>query len=129
VSYEKWIPVVDSLILQTYYRQLSWVSIHAPVDEVYAAAEYLASEKRGGLIYWVVAGRVFRWDGLTVFPDITQTNWFIGGARNTAMARRGWWAMYLLDVQVKRLAKVLGGGPSVSGGSRLVPASADLSVV
>jgi len=107
-AWEKWIPVVDALILQTYYRQLSWVSIHAPINEVYKAAEHLAEVKRGGKVYWVIEGIVAKWDNLEVFPGITQTNWFIGRRKNTAMARRGWWAMYLLEIHVKRIARTFG---------------------
>jgi len=112
-EWEKWVPVLDSLVFQTYYRQLSWVSVHAPVDEVYRAAEHLAETKRGGRVYWVfedktLGRKVFRWDDLEVFPEIHQTNWFVGGPRNTAMARRGWWAMYLFDPMVKGFARVFG---------------------
>jgi len=107
-EWEKWVPVVDSLILQTYYRQLSWVSIHAPASEVYKAAEHLAETKRGGRVYWVLEGRVARWDNLEVFPGIVQTNWFVGGRRNCAMVRRAWWAMYLFDPLVKSTARVFG---------------------
>jgi len=111
-EWERWVPVLDALVFQTYYRQLSWVSVHAPVDEVFAAAGHLARTKRGGKIYWVFntlpRRKVFRWDDLEVFPGIRQTNWFIGGPKNTAMARRGWWAMYLFDPAVKGFARVFG---------------------
>lgn len=110
-EWEKWVPVVDALVLQTFYRQLSWVSIPAPIDEVYRAAERLSETKRGGKLYWVLEGRVARWDDLEVFPGIEQTNWLIGSKlrrKNTAMTRRGWWSAYLLGPMVKGVARVFG---------------------
>lgn len=110
-EWERWVPVVDALVLQSFYRQLSWVSMPAPIDEVYAAAQHLSETKRGGRLYWVVEGRVARWDDLEVFPGIRQTNWFVGSklrGKNTAMVRRGWWSLYLLGPMVKGVASVLG---------------------
>lgn len=126
-AWEKWMPVVDALVLQTYYRQLSWVSIPGPIEDVYKAAEHLSETTRGGKLYWVLEGRVARWDDFEVYPEIVQTNWFIGGSINTAMARRGWWSMYLMGPMVKSVARVFGTwrpelekkGGSKRGGSSL----------
>lgn len=110
-AWMKWIPVVDSLLLQCYYRVLSFISIHAPIDEVFKAARYLAREKRGGKVFWVVPDRVARWDNVEVFPGITMTVWIFGSKirrKNTVMARRGWWALYLFDPFVKTMATILG---------------------
>ena len=110
-KYMKWVPVVDTLVLQTFYRQLSWGSIPAPIDEIYKATEHLSETKRGGRLYWVLEGRVARWDDLKVFPEITQTNWLVGSKlrrKNTAMVRRGWWSAYVLGPMVKSVARTFG---------------------
>ncbi len=104
----KWVPVADSLVLQAYYRVLSFVSMHAPVDQVFQAIKYIAETKRGGEVYWVVEPRVAKWENLEVYPGIKMTLWVFGRNRNTVYARRGWWALYLLNVQVKRLARTFG---------------------
>ena len=107
-NWKRWIPVADMLVLQAYYRILSFVSINAPVKEVFLAIEEIAKTKRGGKVYWVMEPYVAKWENLEVFPGIEMTLWVFGRNRNTIYARRGWWAFYLLDVQVKRLAKVFG---------------------
>jgi len=104
----KWVPVIEHLLWQVYYRVLSFVSFHGPLSEAYYAAEHL-SDGKGGRVYWVILDRVFRWDDVEISPGISTKVWFFGGPKNTVMARRGWWAMYLLEVQVKRVASVLGG--------------------
>jgi len=108
-EWEKWIPVIENLLWQVYYRILSFVSFHGPIDEAYEAAKFL-SGTRGGEVYWVIPDRVFRWDDVEVSPDITMKVWFFGSAirrRNTVMARRGWWALYLLDPYIEALARTL----------------------
>jgi hypothetical protein len=115
----RWVPILDGLVFQAYYRVLSFVSIHAPVSEVYEAARHLAETKRGGEVYWVVEGRVARWDGLDVSPPygVTMNVWLFGAklrGKNTVLARRGWWSLYLFDPLVKSLAATLGRGCSCS---------------
>ena len=111
-EWEKAVYVIDSLVVQCYYRVLSFISFHFGIDDAFRAAQYLAETKRGGTVYWVVerAG-IARWDDVEVFPGIRITIWLFGSKlrrKNTVMARRGWWALYLWDVNVKRLARVLG---------------------
>ena len=105
----KWVPVIDNLLWQVYYRILSFISFHGPVDEAYQAAKLL-SETKGGEVYWVIPDRVFRWDDVEVSPGITMKVWFLGSAirrKNTVMFRRGWWALYLWDPYVKSVARAL----------------------
>jgi len=114
LGYRKWIPVIDGLIKQCYYRVLSFISWHGPVDEAYLAAKELAETKRGGRVYWVLKGRVFRWDDLEVYPGIKMSVWCFGGKirrKNTVMARVGWWKLYLIDMAVKGIASVMGERP------------------
>lgn len=109
-QWEKWVPVIDRLLWQAYYRILSFISYHAPIDESYEASKSL-SGTRGGEVYWVIPNRVFRWDNVEISPGIKLTVWFFGSAlrkKNTVMVRRGWWALYLFDTYVKTLAKTLG---------------------
>jgi hypothetical protein len=104
-EWRKWVPVISRLLWQCYYRLLSFVSYHGPIDESYEAAKYLSIEKMGeqvygGDVYWVVEGHVFRWDNVEVSPGITMSLWFVGSAvlrKNTIMARRGWWSLYMLQ--------------------------------
>jgi len=103
--------VLDALVVQAYYRVLSFVSFHLGIDASFKAAEHLAETKRGGKVYWVVEDRIARWDDVEVFPGIRITLWLFGSKarqKNTCLCRRGWWSLYLLDVQVKRIARVLG---------------------
>lgn len=107
--WRRWIPVIDRLLWQAYYRILSFISFHAPVGESYQAAQEL-SGTRGGEVYWVVPDRVFRWDDVEVSPGIRMTVWIFGSAlrgKNSVIARRGFWALYLFDTYVKGMARVL----------------------
>jgi len=95
----KWVPVVEALLRQAYYRVLSFVSFHASIDESVKAIEYLTSTKGMGKIYPVIPGRVYRWDGAEVFPGITMNVWVFGSPtrkKNTVYARVGWWTLTLL---------------------------------
>jgi len=111
--YMKWVTPLDNLIFQAWYRVLSFVSLHAPIPEIFEAAKYIAKTKRGGRVYWVIEGRIARWDDLDVNPphEIKMTVWLYGPARgkNAIVARRGFWALYLFDPYVKTLARTLGG--------------------
>jgi hypothetical protein len=108
---ERWVPVIDHLLWQTYYRILSFISFHGPIDEAYQAAQYL-SQTRGGEVYWVVRDRVFRWDNVEVSKDIKMNVWFLGSAmrrKNTVMARVGWWTMWILSETLKARAGLYSG--------------------
>jgi len=112
-EYMKWVIPLDNIIFQAWYRVLSFVSLHAPINQVYEAARYIAEHKRGGNVYWVITGRVARWDDLDVNPPygVKMTVWIFGSAirrKNCVIARRGWWALYLWDPAVKSLATALG---------------------
>jgi len=112
-SYMKWVAPLDNIIFQAWYRVLSFVSLHAPINEVYEAARYIAENKRGGNVYWVIPDRAARWDDLDVNPPygVKMTVWIFGSAirkKNSVVARRGFWALYLFDPYVKALARTLG---------------------
>lgn len=99
---DKWLPVISRLLWQVYYRVLGLVSYHADINESFKAATYLSQNNYlgntfGGNVYWVVEGSVFRWDDVELAPEIKMNVWFFGRQRNTVMARRGWWALYVLD--------------------------------
>ena len=103
----KWGSIVQRVTFQVYYRVLGSVSIHAPIDEIYKVAQGL-SEKMGGTVYWVVPGRVFRWDGAQVDHTITENVWVFGSTirrRNTAFLRVGWWTLTLFTETLKSKAK------------------------
>lgn len=103
-DWEKAANVMNELLKQAYYRILSFISFHFGVEDAYLAAQWLAENVRGGQVYWVVEGKIARWDNIEVFPSIFMNIWFFGGNKNTVMARRGWWALYLLEVYVKALS-------------------------
>jgi len=112
-EYMKWVAPLDNIIFQAWYRVLSFVSLHAPINEVYEAARYIAENKRGGNVYWVIRGRAARWDDLDVNPPhgVKMTVWIFGSAirkKNSVIARRGFWALYLFDPYVKAFARTLG---------------------
>lgn len=109
----KWTSILDNLIFQAYYRVLSFVSIHAPVSEVFEVAKHIAETKRGGKVYWVVEPRIAKWENLDVNPPfgMKMTVWLFGShvrGKNTVITRRGWWSFYLFDAYVKSLARTFG---------------------
>lgn len=111
--YLKWVKPLDNIVFQAWYRVLSFVSLHAPITETYKAAKYIARTKRGGSVYWVLKDRVARWDDLDVNPPhkLTMTVWLFGSpirGKNSVVARRGFWALYIWDPYVKTLARTLG---------------------
>lgn len=97
-EWRKWVPVCDALILQAYYRTLGMVSIHTGINDVFPAIQEI-SVRRGGKLYWILEGRVARWDSLEVFPGVTTSLYIFGSSirqRNTVYARVGFWQNYLL---------------------------------
>lgn len=99
--WRKYVPVIDHLLWQAYYRVLGFISFPAPVDESFQAVQNL-SEQLGGKVYWVptLEGRVFRWDDVEFSPGLKMGLWFVGSkirGKNTVMCRRGWWTLYLTE--------------------------------
>lgn len=110
--YMKWVKPLDNIVFQAWYRVLSFVSLHAPINEVFEAARHISENERGGTVYWVIPDRVARWDDLDVSPPygLKMTVWIFGSAlrrKNSVIARRGFWALYLWEPYVKRMARVL----------------------
>jgi len=108
--WQKWVPVVDSLTLQAYYRVLTFVSFRVPINEAIQAIKYVAETKRGGTVYTVIPDRVYRWDGLEVFPGIRMNLWVFGSPtrrKNTVYCRVGWWTMTLFTEALRARAKRL----------------------
>jgi hypothetical protein len=94
--------VLDQVLLQTFYRQLSTVAIHFGISTTYAAAEWLSQNGRGGSISWAIPGRVFIWSNLIVTPGVPDSPtidvWVFGAALtnwNSVLVRRGFWTLYL----------------------------------
>ena len=94
--------VVDQVLLQVYYRQLSTVAVHFGISRTFAAARWLAAHGRGGSVEWKVPGRLFLWSGLQVAVGVpgspTVDVWGFGAALtnfNTVLIRRGFWTLYL----------------------------------
>lgn len=94
--------VLDQVLLQTFYRQLSTVAIHFGISTTHDAAVWLSHNGRGGIVEWKIPGRVFLWSGLTVAPGVpgspTIDVWVFGAALtgwNSVLVRRGFWTLYL----------------------------------
>jgi len=94
--------VVDGVLFQVFYRQMGIVAVNFGTGDVYAAAEWLSQNGRGGTVSWLSAGRVVQWNGMAVAPGIdgspTMDIWLVGGAvtqRNTVLIRKGFWSFYL----------------------------------
>jgi hypothetical protein len=100
-EYMRWVEPLDNLVFQCWYRVLSFVSIHAPIQEVYQAAQYIAANIRGGTLYWVVKDYVARWENLDINPPygIYITIWLSGlsNGKNTILCRVGWWTLYVFQ--------------------------------
>lgn len=100
---ERWVDLVDRLTFQAYYRTLGVVSMHAPLSEVFPAAQEVARRRRGGTVEWVVPGRLAFWSGIDVNPlvpgTVRMSMWMLRsvlGDKNVAFIRFGWWANYAL---------------------------------
>lgn len=98
--WRRWIPVIEHLLWQNYYRILSFVSYPAPIEESFQAAEEL-SKTYGGTVSWSLDyHNLFKWEDLEFSPGLKMSIYFVGSAirqRNTAMIRRGWWKLYLFQ--------------------------------
>lgn len=104
-EYMKWGSLIERMIITTFYRVMSFTSLHAPIGEIFIACKYM-SEKTGfsGKVYWLIQDRIFNWDGVVVNrnPDYPVTmNMRIFGSpirnKNTVFARVGWWKLYIAD--------------------------------
>ncbi|MEM2273628.1 MAG: hypothetical protein QXX56_05385 [Candidatus Bathyarchaeia archaeon] len=107
-EWEKVVPILDALIVQCYYRVLSFISYHYGISASYKAAKYLAETKRGGKVFWVLKDRLARWDDVEVFPGTKMSIWMFGSKinqKNTVLARVGWWTLYIIDMAAKALSK------------------------
>jgi len=108
--WRKWIAPADALVIQAYYRVLSFVPFHAPIDEAIQAVKYIAETKRGGIIYPVIEGCVYRWDGVEVWPGIRINLWVFGSGirrKNTVYGRVGWWTLWIFTEALRARAKRL----------------------
>ena len=109
-EWEKWVPVADDLVRQTYYRILGAVSFHGPISETIEAIKYLMETKRGGTLEIVKSGGLFQiwsWDGVEAYPRVKMDLWVIGSkySNNTAYLRKRWWKLYLIEAMAKTLFK------------------------
>lgn len=101
----RWGRFIENSVVTSYYRVLSFVSVHAPVSEVYTACKYYSENTPyGGDVYWLVQGRIFNWDNINVNQDSdypVYMNLRVFGSslrgKNTVFARVGWFKMYIVD--------------------------------
>jgi len=111
-EWKKYVPVLEKILFQCYYRVLSFVSIHTGINNIYKAAKYLSENTdKNGKVYWVVKGKIAKWDNLQVFPDITMSVWLFGSElrqKNTVIARVGWWKMYVIESIIYKIAATMG---------------------
>jgi hypothetical protein len=93
--------VIDQVLLQVFYRQLSTVAVHFGINASHDAAVWLSQNGRGGSVDWKIPGRVFLWTDLIVAPGVpgspTVDVWVLGGGLNynSVFLRRGFWTLYL----------------------------------
>lgn len=96
-----WVPVVDSILFQVFYRTLGTASLHGSILDIYKACEYISATKRKGTLYWVVEHRIANWENLEVSPGITMTIRIFGSEihhKNTVLLRKGFFTSYLIDL-------------------------------
>ncbi|MEM2291664.1 MAG: hypothetical protein QXR44_03175 [Thermoproteota archaeon] len=104
-EYLKWGSLIERMIITTFYRVMSFTSLHAPIGEIYKACEYMSrNTPYGGKVYYLIPERVFNWDNVIVNrnPDYPVTmNMRVFGSpirnKNTVFARIGWWKFYITD--------------------------------
>jgi len=94
--------VLDQVLLQTFYRQLSTVAIHFGVSTTFEAATWLSQNGRGGTVTWKIPGRLWLWEKLIVAVGVpgspTIDIWGFGAALtgwNSVLIRRGFYTLYL----------------------------------
>lgn len=107
----KWSKLIERMIITSYYRILSFVSLHAPIREVYPVCEWMAANTDyGGRVYWMVPERVFAWDSIQVNKGVVMDLIIFGSAmrqKNTVFARRTWWRLYIIDVALMAVGRRL----------------------
>jgi hypothetical protein len=113
----KWGSLIERMLITSYYRVLSFVSLHAPIGEIYTACKYMSENTPySGKVYYLVPQRVFNWDEVAVNrnPDYPVTmNLRVFGSplrgKNTVFTRIGWYKMYVTDVALAFIGGLIGG--------------------
>lgn len=112
----KWRIFVENAILTSYYRVLSFVSIHCPITEAYEACLWLSQNTPlGGEVYYLIPDRLFVWEDVVVNKNpenpvkmvLRAFGSPIRGA-NTVFTRAGWFFMYTTGPIVDRILGWIG---------------------
>jgi len=98
----KWRKFVENSILTAYYRVLSFISVRAPITEIYETCVWLSENTPySGNVYYLIPDRLFNWEDVVVNQDpeypIKMTVRVFGSpirGANTVFMRTGWWLMY-----------------------------------
>lgn len=102
---------VENGILTSWYRVLSFYSLHLPITEVFTVSKWLSlnTDYRGD-VYWLVEQRVANWDNIIVNQNptypVTMNLRIFGSplrAKNTVLARVGFFKLYLIDTVLSTL--------------------------
>jgi hypothetical protein len=109
----KWGSLVERMLITSYYRVLSFVSLHAPINEVYEACKYMSENTPyAGSVYYLVPRRLFNWDEIVVnrnpnYPVTMNLRVFGSPIRgkNTVFVRASWWKLYVVDYSLSLLGR------------------------
>jgi len=104
-EFSKWGPLIERMIITSYYRVLSFTSLHAPIGEIYTACKYMSENTPySGDVYYLIPHRLFNWDNVVVNrnPDypVTFSLRVFGSPirnKNVVFARVGFYKLYLTD--------------------------------
>jgi hypothetical protein len=110
-EFQKWGTLIERMLITTYYRVLSFTSLHAPIGEIYTACKYMSENTEfAGNVYWLIEPRVFIWENVVVnrnpdYPVAMIVRVFGSPIRgvNTVFMRAGWMFMYTTGPTVDRV--------------------------
>jgi hypothetical protein len=117
MEFLKWGSLIERMLITSYYRVLSFVSLHAPIGEIYKACKYMSENTPySGEVYYLIPQRVFNWDEVVVnrnpeYP--VKMNLRVAGSpirnKNVCFFRVGWYKMYIADVTLIFIGGFIGG--------------------
>jgi hypothetical protein len=116
-EFQKWGTLIERMLITTYYRILSFTSLHSPIVEVYTACKYMSENTPyAGNVYWLIEQRIFNWDNVNVnrnsdYPVTMSLRVFGSPIRNknTVFARVGFYKFYITDVALMLIGMPLRG--------------------
>jgi len=100
---EDWVPIIERIVWQVFYRQLGIVAIHCDI-KVAAKAIDILCQKGYGNWKWLLEGRALVWQNIPINHAARVHAYVFGGkirGANTVLVRQGFWRMYVIEAGLK----------------------------